>query len=626
VRALMAGVASLAGLAGVVGLVTMPSAHRSSGQPTTSPACVGPSLNESQALAGARVTVSPGPDTRDASPATQISLLGVPAAQLTGISVAGSHSGAHAGRLAPYSQGDGASFVPAKRFAAGETVTVRGRLREGAAASAFAWSFAIGVPDTDGDAGGSSRPRPVSRYYQHFHSRPELQPPTVTVTAHSPAASAGDLLIAPYSGPGQYGPMILDEDGSLLWFKALAHGTRASDFRVQRYEGKPVLTWWQDPLVAGGSSDSGGAIADDAYRIVRVVRAGNGYQPDLHEFQLTPRDTAYVTVYDALDCDLRAVGGPTDAAVADTLLQEIDVRTGLVRYEWHSLDHVALADAHTSAAQSSRKTPFDYFHINSVDVQHDGSLLVDSRNTWAAYDVDARTGQVRWRLGGRHSSFKLGAGAAIAYQHDAREQPDGAITFFDNGATPAVHPQSRAIQLRLDTHAMTATLVRVARHDKPLVAGSQGNLQALDDGDWLVGWGEAPYLSEYAPDGAVLFDAHLPAPYESYRAYRLAWSGHPTTAPAVAVVPASARHGATVVYASWNGATEVASWRVLAGSSSANLAPVAARARNGFETAIALSGVAAARPYVAVQALNSSGVVVGVSHTVKAAAAVKTAG
>ena len=336
-------------------------------------------------------------------------------------------------------------------------------------------------------------------------------------------------------------------------------------------------------------------------------------------------------MYDAIDCNLSAVGGPRDGAVADTLLQEIDLKTGLVMYEWHSLDHVPLASSYASPAPTSKAEPFDYFHINSIDVEQDGDLLVDSRNTWAAYDVDEKTGQVRWELGGKHSSFKLGPGATPAWQHDAIQQPDGAITFFDNGATPVVHTQSRAIELTLDTANMTATLVRSYEHENPLVAGSQGNVQALSGGDWIVGWGQAGYLSEVTPAGQVLFNAHLPPDWESYRTFAFPWTGRPAEPPALAVAsePASTagtaggKAGAkaaatpgTVVYASWNGATEVASWRVLAGASPSSLTPVATAPKSGFETAIA-TPASVTGGYVAVQALNGAGAVLGSSRTIK---------
>jgi hypothetical protein len=621
---LLAGFVSLAAIAGLVGLVALPSAHSASVSQPGSPSCVPGRLNVSAALAGSRVSVSPGPETRDASATTQISLLGVPASELSDISVKGSRTGTHAGRLAAYSQGDGASFLPARPFDDGELVSVHAELLEGGKAIPFAWSFTVAVRDNPGSTSTavgtgtstSSAPAPAPKEYQSFHSRPELRPPDVTVSSNAQTAT-GEMFLAPYSGIGQYGPMILDEHGGLVWFKPLSPaGARAADFRVQQYDGKPVLTWWQDPLIADGSRTAGDVIADSSYQDIAEIRAGNGYQPDLHEFQITPQGTALITVYDAIDCDLSSVGGPRDGAVADTLLQEIDLKTGLVMYEWHSLDHVPLQSSYASAAPTSRAEPFDYFHINSIDVEQDGDLLVDSRNTWAAYDVDPKTGQVRWELGGRHSSFKMGPGASTAWQHDARQQPDGAITFFDNGAFPQAHPQSRAIEVMLNKASMTATLVRSYEHQNPLVAGSQGNVQALPNGDWMVGWGQADYLSEINPAGQALFNAHMPPDWESYRTYVLPWSGQPVEPPAVAYVPSPAAHGGAVVYVSWNGATEVASWRVLAGSSPATLTPVSSAPKTGFETAISLSA-AVTDPYVEVQALDGSGAVIGVSAVVK---------
>jgi len=607
--ALLALVAGCSGNAGA-------DSTRSASAP--SPPCTPARLNVSASLANSQMTVSPGPGTRDASATTQISMLGAPASALSHLHVQGARSGSHDGRLQAYSQGDGASFVPSKQFAEGELVSVRGELSSAGRTTAFAWSFTVAVSDRAGAAGGSGRPAPHPAYYQSFRSRTDLQPPTVTVTAHAAGTAPGDLFIAPYSGPGQYGPMILDGAGSMVWFKPLSPaGTRAADFRVQQYEGKPVLTWWQDPLIADGSSKAGEVMLDSSYRQLAIVRAGNGYQPDLHEFQITPQGTGLITIYDGIDCDLSRAGGARRAAVADTLLQEIDLKTGLVRYEWHGLDHVALSESYVSGAHSSEKTPFDYFHINSIDLGGAGDLLVDARNTWAAYDIDRKTGQVRWRLGGKHSSYELGPGARMAFQHDARRQPDGTITFFDNGATPAVHKQSRAIVVKLDEQRRTATLVREDEHPgKPLVAGSQGNAQTLVQGALLVGWGEVPYISEFSAGGRLLFDAHLPAPYESYRAYRLPWSGHPADSPALATLAPSSAHPVAAAYASWNGATDVSSWRVLTGPSASSLTAGATTPKAGFETTLSLPA-ARAGSYVQAQALDASGTVIGVSPAKK---------
>jgi hypothetical protein len=626
-----AGAVALAALVGLALLALAASLARSSPAPparssVASPSCVPAHLNVSAALAGERVTVSPAPETRDASANTQVSLLGVPASDLADVTVTGSRSGPHPGRLEAYSQGDGASFLPSRPFDEGELVSVHATLLEGGHTTPFAWSFTVAVRDDPGSDSAAvvgvpknpnATPTAAPTEYQSFHSRPELRPPDVTVSPGERTAS-GDLFIAPYAGIGQYGPMVLNPHGELIWFKALGpSGTRAGDFRVQEDEGKPVLTWWQDPLVANGSSTAGDVIANSAYQTIAVVRAGNGYQPDLHEFQITPQGTALITVYDAIDCNLEAVGGPRDGAVADTLLQEIDLKTGLVMYEWHSLDHVPLTSSYSSPTTTSRHEPFDYFHINSLDVEQDGDLLVDSRNTWAAYDVDAKTGQVRWELGGKHSSFKQGPGTATAWQHDAVQLQEGEITFFDNGASPQVQPQSRAIEIALDTQNMTATLLRSYEHKNPLVADSQGNVQVTGEGDWMVGWGQAGYLSEIDAAGQVLFNAHLPPNWESYRAFVAPWSGHPTQPPALAAegeTKSGSDRGVTV-YASWNGATEVASWQVLAGSSRTALKPAASAARSGFETAIAVPGLAAGA-YVAVQALDSAGAVIGTSPTV----------
>jgi hypothetical protein len=627
VRALLAGLTSLALLAAVKGVLALSSAHSAGPRKLVAPSCVPPRLSVSAALAGERVTVSPGPETRDASATTQISMLGVPAGELSQITVRGSRTGPHPGRLLAYSQGDGASFLPERPFAEGELVSVHAELTQSGHVIRFAWSFTVAVRDHPGSSsaavvGVAKNPSatgsaPVD--YRSFHSRPGLRPPDVTVSSQARTAT-GDIFLAPYAGVGQYGPMVLDPHGELIWFKALSPpGTRAGNLRVQQYEGKPVLTWWQDPLIADGSRTAGDVVANSAYQTIAVVRAGNGYQPDLHEFQITPQDTALITVYDAIDCDLAPFGGPHDGAVADTLMQEIDLRTGLVMYEWHSLDHVPLESSYSSPAPTSRADPFDYFHINSVKVELDGDLLVDSRNTWAAYDVDPKTGRVRWELGGRHSSFRMGPGTATAWQHDAIQLPQGPITFFDNGASPRVQPQSRAIEVALDMQDMTATLLRSYGHRSPLVADSQGNLQVTQEGDWMVGWGQAGYLSELAPSGQVLFDAHLPADWESYRAFVAPWSGRPTQPPAIAAVGAAAAHAAITVYASWNGATEVASWRVLAGSTPERLTPVSSAAKKGFETAITVPA-AVAGSYLAVQALDSAGAVIGTSQTVKVSA------
>jgi hypothetical protein len=602
IRALILGVGATLGLALAGGDVAAAQ---------NGPACAPATLNNS-ALQDGVVTVSPLAGSRDATPQTQISFLGVPVGDLSAITVVGSRTGAHSGRLVAYSQGDGASFLPSTPFAEGERVTVRGRVRVGRSVRALLDVFAIAHDDQITTTPETLEPLNLAED-QSFHSRPELHPPVVTVTAQSPAVSAGDEFVAPYHGPGQAGPMILDPSGGLVWFKPMPAHTEATNLEVQEYEGKPVLTWWQGNITVHGFGLGEDVIADDTYTDIAHVHAGNGLQADLHEFQLTPQGTALITAYHPILCDLSSVGGPAYGGVTDGAFQEIDVKTGLVMYEWTSIDHVAISESHEPANRSSTAYPYDFFHLNSVSLDHDGSLLISSRNTWTVYKLAALSGQILWRLGGRNSSFKMGPGTGTAWQHDPRELPDGSISLFDNGASPSVHDQSRAIVISLDQPRGTATLVTRLTHAPPLIAESQGSMQALANGDWFVGWGQEGDFSEFSPEGTLLFDAHFPAHVESYRDLRFEWTGTPAHPPAFAFE--SGGGGAGTVYASWNGATLVASWRLLAGESPSSLSTVALAPRSGFETAIAVPA-GTVGPYLQVQALDAAGQVLGSSAAV----------
>ncbi len=240
-------------------------------------------------------------------------------------------------------------------------------------------------------------------------------------------------------------------------------------------------------------------------------------------------------MFDPIDCDLSSLGGPSGGAVTDSLFQEIDLRTGLVRREWTSLDHVGLSESYSPATSSNTIWPFDYFHLNSIDQLADGTTLISARNTSALYELNTLTGQVITRIGGRDSSVKLSAGAATAYQHDATALANGTISVFDNGGVPKVHAQSRGLILAINPQTKTDSVVAEYDHPSPpLAAGSQGNVQALADGDVFIGWGAEPYFSEFSAGGQLLYDAHMHGSYQSYRSYRFAWTGAPSEPPAIA--------------------------------------------------------------------------------------------
>ncbi|HEV3047514.1 MAG TPA: arylsulfotransferase family protein [Solirubrobacteraceae bacterium] len=576
------------------------------------PRCVPQTLNRSAALPGTGLSVSPLPDSYDASAATQISLLGQPASAIGAVHVSGSRTGSHPGKLLAYSQGDGASFVPSMPFAQGETVTVRGTVTVAGHAQPFAYRFTVAYQSPI-DYSASATPHVPHDYneMQHFHTRPELEAPALVVTKRTSGESGGDIFAAPYAGPGPSGPMIFEEDGALVWFHPLPHGTEATDLQVQELGGQPVLTWWQGRIPPQGFGQGEEIVDNDAYQEIGHVRAGNGYLADLHEFHITPQGTAVLTVFDPIDCDLSAVGGPSRSAVTDSSFQEIDIKTGLVRREWNSLDHVALDESYSSPAGASSEWPFDFFHLNSIDQLADGRTLISARNTSALYELDTASGQVLSHIGGRHSTVKLARGAATAYQHDAKVLANGEISVFDNGGVPKVHSQSRGLVLAIDAKTDTDSVIAEYDHGAPpLLAGSQGDVQTLEDGNVFIGWGAEPYFSEYSAGGELLYDVHMHGSYQSYRGFRFPWTGAPAEPPAVAAARAG---GGTDVYASWDGDTRTATWQVLAGPSPSQLAAVASAPRGDFETTIATP---AAESYVAVQALDSAGEVIGTSRTI----------
>jgi hypothetical protein len=565
----------------------------------------------SPAFAAPAVAVSPLNGTPDASPYTQISFLGVGPSEITGVSVVGSRTGRHSGHLVSYQSAPGASFLPDHAFSQGEQVTASASVGPKGHTSSIRTTFTVArlanYPIVT--------PKPLSLSghgnTQVFQSQPKLSPPVVKVTANA-GASEGDIFLTPTHGWGQPGAMILDSRGRLVWFHPVPAGTTAADLQVQSYRGQPVLVFWEGKIATGlGVGFGRDELLDSSYRPLTSVGAGNGYQADLHEIQLTPSGAAFLTAYTLVDADLSSAGGKSSGMLQDALFQEVDVATGLVMFEWHAYGHVALEDSYVTLPHYTEK-PWDFFHINSISLDSwgDGDMIVSSRNTSAAYEVSHITGAVLWRIGGKRSSFKMGAGTGTAYQHDVRWQPDRTLTIFDNGAVPKVHSESRVIRERIDWVHKSVSLV--SRYSGRIVSGSQGNDEVLPNGDSFVGWGEEPYMTEFSPTGQILFSARFPQPGQSYRAYRFPWSATPASRPVIAVKSASAT--SATVYASWNGATGVSSWQVLGGASATSLAPVASAAANGFETAIGVTGGFA---YLAVQALGPGGQVLSTSPAAK---------
>jgi hypothetical protein len=442
---------------------------------------------------------------------------------------------------------------------------------------------------------------------QGFVSRPDLRPPIITVRHAAHAAAPGHLFLAPSAGPGQRGALIADNEGEPIWFRPSTPLT-TMDFRVSLYRGAPLLSWWEGKHVKGVGKVGSYVIFDSGYREIARFGAGPGVTIDFHEFLLTPQGTALVTANEIAPANLASVGGRKHGRVLDGIAREIDVGSGRVLFEWRSLDHVPVTESYARKVGD----PHDYFHINAIDLDVDGNLLIGARNTWTVYKVERGTGRVIWRLGGRKSDFAMGAGTRFAYQHDCRSHVGGRqVTLFDNGPDPySRKPESSALTLRLDVDRKRATLVRRLRHSPPLYARITGNQQVLPNGNAVVCWGSTGAFTEYGADGTVRFDATLPDRGQNYRVFRFPWIGRPTEPPTLV---ARSEGGVTRLYTSWNGATEVASWELRTGRRASALTTTLRQPRQGFETSLpAPPGTA----YAEAVALDKTGKPIGRSRPI----------
>jgi hypothetical protein len=460
--------------------------------------------------------------------------------------------------------------------------------------------------------------RTVLDRVQRLHSRPDLQPPQVLMDV--PGDPSGGLIFTDcHAGPGQQGPLVVDPRGRVVWFEPLSANAspalRAFNVRVQSYRGRPVLTWWR-----GSVSQAHGQgyyeIRDTSYRRVAEVRAGNGYQGDLHEFLLTDSGTALFTCYGRATAALPTGQGDTSEGVYFYgVVQEVDVASGRLLFEWRSDRHVDPADSY-HARPADPSVPWDYFHVNSIAIDpDDGHLLISGRNTWAVYKVHRRTGAVLSTLGGRRNDFSMGPGTHFAFQHHVVAHPDGTVSIFDNeGGPPSEASQSRALVLAVDQKARSVRLAAQYRHRPPILSEALGSVQRLGDGGrdgTFVGWGDSSYFTRYDGSGALALDGRLALGTLSYRAFQQAWTGRPGTAPALAVT----RSGTSAsLYASWNGATEHRLWRVLGGAGPRQLKPLGDAQVADFETVITISGAPA---WVAIEALDEAGASLGRSAPVR---------
>jgi hypothetical protein len=570
-----------------------------------SPTCPGARLSQ--------VTVSPLPGTPEATPQTQISLLGLSLSQLRSIYVIGSKSGRHAGSLRSYSSQTGVSFEPEAPFDEGEHVSVCAYVATGKGVRRLATSFSVATP-----AHLSYQPPfefPGTRGETQAYHSVDLKPPVITVNQPAgPQSAPGDILATPYAGPAEHGAMIFESSGQLVWFHRPPNPDWGiANLQVQSWNGHQDLVFWQGLINTFGFGTGEDVILNKAYEQVARIRGANGLQADLHDVQLTPAGAAYITAYYPVRTQVPVSGEPgarRTAVVLDSVVQEIDVRTGLAMWEWQSLGHVPLSQSRMKAPAPAGSAPYDYFHVDSLQPLSDGNLLIGARNVWGVYAIAPHTGQIAWQLGTRHSNLTLGAGVRFAWPEEVQMLPTEQLALYDGGASSATSPRGEVIDLQWSNK--TASLASGGQLQRtfamPRGAG-QGSIQPLADGDWLVGWGGLPNFTEYDSEGNVIYDAQFPAQEVGYRTYREPWQGQPSAAPNLL---ANTSATSMTAYVSWDGATDVVAWRLLAGPTPNTLESVATVPATGFETAIP------AQPAgdVQAQALNAAGEVLGESRVI----------
>lgn len=475
-----------------------------------------------------------------------------------------------------------------------------------------------------------------------FVSAPHLHPMKVKVNTYQRSTSSGWIFVAPYAFSseaiyGQPGSLILDNLGNPVWFRPLSSpNLMNTDFRVQKLEGKPVLTFWQGTLATppaytnapGGSSEPGSCyyILGNDYKVIKTVSARKGFTSDIHEFLITPKNTALLLATKSIPMDLTAYGGPQNGYVQDFSVQEIDLQTNELVFFWSALLHIPLEDSYEPASSATESgNIWDAYHLNSIGLTDDeDDIVVSVRNAWAILRINKPTGNIIWQLGGKQSDFTIEQGATFSWQHDARFLPKNKISLFDDNCCesstiPPGTPPARGLVLQLNLDKKRANFDKSYYHNPNLQIASQGNLQSLPNGNKFIGWGQSQYYSEFKkagntidnPAANTVYDAIMPENNYSYRVYRHDWVGTPCDPPSIAV---RSPKGKIMVYASWNGSTETRSWQVFAGRSPETLSKVKTAVKSTFETAVTVKNIG---PYFQIKALDAKHKVIGVSKVVR---------
>ncbi|SOJ57970.1 hypothetical protein MSIMFB_05452 [Mycobacterium simulans] len=398
--------------------------------------------------------------------------------------------------------------------------------------------------------------------------------------------------------------VVADRTGKVVWQRQTPAGQSAGNLRVQSYQGKPVLTWWQG-LKQGSHGLGASYIADAHYNVISTLTPGGDLASDVHEFRLPPDGHALITSYQEVTTDLTAIGGPRDGKIYNCIASVVDVASKKTLFQWDALSHVPVTD---SPEKYTAGKVLDPYHMNAISQDPAGNLVISMRALSTVFNVDSRTGAINWQLGGKHSTFELGDGVDFAYQHDT-EMPDAnTVTLFDNhfegdsGQTSGGSVQTSLKWIHLDFAARRATLIRAQTHPDKLSTGAMGNLQQLPDGNTFSSWGTALHIAEFTASGEMVYDATLTG--GTYRAFLNDWAGDPIEPPQLIFTDDAA-------HAVWNGATAVRRWRLLHGPESNAMTTLSTVDWAGYDTPIPLTG--SKDGYYQLQGLDAAGTVINQS-------------
>ncbi|ODV65800.1 hypothetical protein HYPBUDRAFT_157883 [Hyphopichia burtonii NRRL Y-1933] len=459
-----------------------------------------------------------------------------------------------------------------------------------------------------------------------YRSRPDLSPPQLNITIPPKDTAPGYLFLAPYSGfadigtthgPRQSAPYIFTDKGELVWSGYTYFSIWAANFQAGKVNGKDVLFSFEgshNPNYGHGHGHI--TFLDQKYQTVHELRAGNHKLLDKHEFHIINERTGLVEIYDPVPIDLTPYGGTPDQQwIVDAKVQELDIETGEVLFQWSSLEHILPHDSVLPVYEGqpgfgyNSSDAWDYFHINSVDKDENGDYLISARNAASIYKIDGKTGEVIWKLGGlpgvTSSDFSTkDKNLTFSFQHHARylsTSEDGSrqvISLYDNSAHGTENKdgreknykkQSSGKIVEVDTKNWEAKLLFNGPAPDNLLSKSQGSTQVLENGNVLVGWGSEGAVSEFNPKGEAIFHAYVDSGEfghlaQNYRAFKFDWHGYPTED--IALYSEVTEDGHTIAYVSWNGDTETKSWKFFSVDENGTKHFLEEKKKAGFETLI----------------------------------------